>query len=50
MADGGSKHSACFTKDGNGGRVRRGSGSGGPEKIVAVAQQGGGGEVNPGER
>ena len=49
MAEGGSNSSAGSTTDGSGGRLKRGSGSGGREKTSVDVREGGGGEVNQGE-
>jgi hypothetical protein len=49
MADHGSNLSDGATKARNGGKLRRGSSSGGPNKVVEEMRQGVGGKVNPGE-
>ena len=50
MVERGSNYSAGATVDGSGGRLKRGSGSSHPEKTIVEVRQGGGGEVNLGER
>lgn len=50
MAKRGSNFSVGSMAEGSGGRLKSGSGSGGPERKAAEVRQGGGGEVNLGER